>query len=105
MKKAGFHKTNEHVLIPILFILGSMSVITLIYFINELVKPEHYMKAFYLFDHEEIAAYKRRISYLLVTLVIVLTGHLFALKYKRWLYTLTLIIINAALLFFCIRMA
>ncbi|MEM9076950.1 MAG: hypothetical protein AAGC43_07920 [Bacteroidota bacterium] len=105
MSKATFHKVNEHVLIPILFILGSSTLFTLIYFVNELFTPEAYLKDFYLFDTSSIEEYKSRIVYIVIVLSVLILSQVLALKFKHWLLSALLVLISSVLLTVCIGYA
>ena len=105
MGQVKFHKVNEHILLPVLFILNTMSVMALIYFINELFAREAYLKEFYLFDANGIVQYREQTTYLIVALGIVLVAQGMALKYRNWLFSAFLIIVNSVLLVLCIGYA
>ena len=105
MKKTNFHKVNEHVLIPILFILSTMSVIALVYFINEFFISEAYLRNFYLFGTMEIKEYQRLATIFIVALTVMLMLHGFVLKYRNWVFSSFVIIVNTLLILLCFKYA
>lgn len=103
--KDSFHKINEHYLIPILFVLSSMSVIALVYFVNECLHSETYFKSFYGFDATQIAAYKTKMQLFIAALIAVLALKVLTLKYKSWLFSVAIILVNTILLIVLIQQA
>ena len=103
--KKEFDKINEHVLIPLLFVLGSMAVRAIMYFVNELFKPEARLQEFYLLDSDEILRYKKQSIYLIFGLCVSLVGPILGLKFKNRLLSAFLILANIVLLVLCIKLA
>ena len=100
-----FHRTNEHVPIPILFIINSMGVLALVYFGNELFLSEAYYKSFYRFGPEEILAYKQQTRYSMAALGACLLGLVLVLKFKSWIASTLLILASTAVLILCLKYA
>ena len=88
-RSKSLNRLDEYYLLPVLLSCALVSSICLVFFLNELIKPQFEIERYYQWDSLTYSAYRKQLLiYITATfLLLVLQGYALRLK-KRWGYLL-----------------